>query len=545
MFRSTIISILFCIATVSSGIAQELVITPSDSIVKIDGKEYVIHSIQSKQTLFSIAKVYRVKLSSIAFDNPGVMDGIQPGQYLKIDRTLLGETTIIEATEKKLELDGGYILYNVPSKKTLYAISKEYNTTISALLDANPELADGLKVGTTIRVPVQKLLPVTQDAKVEMIGLPDMIKQEAPRIGQMVNVVLMIPFYLDQNDTLEAGFTELQGEQIFDRSEMGLHFYEGVLIALDSLSVLGYEVNIRVIDTENRPWKIQQLIKNGLLSNADLIIGPFYSKVFEAVANFGYQNCIPVVTPTIRSKRVINGNPYVFKVIPSHEKMIAQLGSYLALSDSTNNLIVHYGKADEQLLLWRFRQGLEKTDTNFVAKFPAFNVYKTGKDSLNLMLSLTKRNNVVVLSDNEARVSSLVRSLSDWSMDTYIVAYTPNSWHRFKSLDIDHFDRLRVHMPMPFFVSYESLETQLFVQRFKNTFKTEPNSFAFRGYDIAMHFIQNLDGIKQVGPEYMLGVKDKGLQNDFDWHQSAGNGMENSLARIIDYTNLNLKMATD
>ena len=545
MFRATVISTLLIVAYSCNVFAQDMVIEPSDSIVKIEGKEYLVHTVLPKQTLFSIAKVYEVKLSSIAFDNPGVMDGIQPGQYLRIDKLLLGETTVIEATEKKLELDGGYMLYEVPAKKTLYAISKEYNTTISSLLDANPELGDGLKVGMTIRIPVQKLLPVTQNEKVELIGLPDMIKQELPRRTSEANVVLMVPFYFDQNDTLEANRTELKGEQIFDRSEMGLQFYEGVLLAMDSLSKLGYVVKLKVIDTENRPWKVEQLIKNGELNNADLIIGPFYSKVFDKVAEFGYEKCIPVVTPTIKSRRIISGNPYVFKVIPSNEKMVGQLGGYLAQSDSTNNLIVHYGKSDEQILLWRFRQGLETSDTNFIAKFPAFDIYKTGKDSLNLLLSLTKRNNVVVLSDNEARVSSLVRSLSDWSLDAYVVAYAPNSWQRFKSLDIDHFDRLRVHMPMPFFVSYEDVETQLFVQKFKTVFKTEPNTFAFRGYDIAMHFIQNLDGIRDLGPEYMLGVKDKGLQNDFDWHHNSGNGLENSLARIIDYTNLDLKIATD
>jgi non-ribosomal peptide synthetase component E (peptide arylation enzyme) len=33
-----------------------------------------------------------------------------------------------------------YVLYEVPAKMTLYSVAKEHNTTVTALMAANPEL---------------------------------------------------------------------------------------------------------------------------------------------------------------------------------------------------------------------------------------------------------------------------------------------------------------------------------------------------------------------------------------------------------------------
>ena len=62
------------------GVAQDFTVEKSDSTAKIEGEFYIIHIAQPRQTLFSIAKTYEVKLSRIAFDNPGVLDGLK-GRY--------------------------------------------------------------------------------------------------------------------------------------------------------------------------------------------------------------------------------------------------------------------------------------------------------------------------------------------------------------------------------------------------------------------------------------------------------------------------------
>ena len=70
--------------------------------------------------------------------------------------------------------------------------------------------------------------------------------------------------------------------------------------------------------------------------------------------------------------------------------------------------------------------------------------------------------------------------------------------------------------------------------KFRGLYNAEPTSFAFRGYDIAMHFIRNLDGIKEMGVQYMESVQESGIQSDFGWKQLPDGGFENTKARMID-----------
>jgi ABC-type branched-subunit amino acid transport system substrate-binding protein/LysM repeat protein len=537
------------------GVAQDFTVEKSDSTAKIEDEFYIIHIAQPRQTLFSIAKAYEVKLSRIAFDNPGVLDGLKLGQPLRILKSALGETKEQQATDEAIQLDGDYMLYTVPKQKTLYAIAKEYNTTIGEIMDANPELADGLKVGSTIRIPTPKIFGDKQlvegkkEAKMEMVGLPDIIRKTTQNEAGVsksgtYNVSLMLPLHLNINDSLALKSASGQPEEIYEKSEIALQFYEGFLLALDSLKKLGYSVNLKVIDTENNSWKVSGLVEKGALKNANLIVGPFYSKVFTEVSKYALENNIPIVSPTIRSNEILTNNPLAFRIIPTEDAMMVEMGRYLSRSDSTNNLVLHYGAGEEQNLLWRFRQGLE-TAGKTPAKFPSYDMAKSGTDSLRMKLSRTKRNNLVILSNNQVKLAGLIRKISNWAEDTKIVVYAPNSWTGFKNLEIDHFDDLRIHIAVPFFVDYERVETQEFVLKFRTKFNTEPSSFAFRGYDVAMHFIRNLNGIKTDGAAYMESVEETGFQSAFGWKKLPDGGFENMRARMVDYSGLKLKLAKD
>lgn len=556
MSRCFYISVVVLLLAASRICAQEVQVMRSDSTAKIDGQVFIIHTVEPKQTLFSVAKAYEVRLSRIAFDNPGVLDGLQLGQHLRILQNAVGETREENQPKQNLEIEGNYVLYTVPPRQTLYAISKEYNTTIAAIMDANPELENGLKVGSTIRIPTPKIFgdgaATTQSSvqKMEMVGLPDIVRQEpmtkakAKSAGRIPNIILMLPLFLEVNDTMAKRMLPGEEQKIYDRSEIALQFYEGFLLAADSLHRAGYKFNVKVIDTENRPWVVKQMVEKGKLNDADLIIGPLYSKVFTEVAGYAYSNCIPIVSPTIKGDNIIADNAYVFRLLPSENAMITEMGRYLSGSDSTQNLVLHYNAADEQSMLWNFRKGLESARKK-PASFPSYNLATIGSDSLRLKLSPTKRNNLIFLSNNQVKLAGLIRKISGLAEDTYIVGYAPNTWQGYKNLEIDHFDDLRIHMPVPLHVDYENLATQHFVKKYRQKFHAEPSTFSFRGYDIAMHFIRNLDGIMEMGPEYMETVQETGLQSLFGWKRLRDGGFENTSAPIVDYTGFQLKLAKD
>ena len=220
------------------------------------------------------------------------------------------------------------------------------------------------------------------------------------------------------------------------------------------------------------------------------------------------------------------------------------MGEYLSQSDSTKNIVVYYGGGGEEKLLWNFRKGLETLGMK-PASFPTIDLSKATRDSLRNMLSLVDRNNLILLSTNEVKMASLMRAMAKWSEDAYMVGYVPSGWKSFKNVEMDYFDAYRIHRPEMFHVDYEMLEVQYFVQQFRELYKTEPSTFAFRGYDLANHLIKNLSGIHEEGPAYLEKVIESGLQTNFHWKRVADGGLENAAPKMVDYTNYQLKIATD
>ena len=53
------------------------------------------------------------------------------------------------------------------------------------------------------------------------------------------------------NDTLEAHNDTRKLSAIYPKSTTAIHYYSGVLLALDTLKSLGYSVDLKVIDVSN------------------------------------------------------------------------------------------------------------------------------------------------------------------------------------------------------------------------------------------------------------------------------------------------------
>ena len=64
-----------------------------------------------------------------------------------------------------------------------------------------------------------------------------------------VKVALLLPFYLDLNDSLK--FNSNNNKIIYPKSKVALDFYFGFQLALDSLTKLGYNIDLMLIDIPN------------------------------------------------------------------------------------------------------------------------------------------------------------------------------------------------------------------------------------------------------------------------------------------------------
>ena len=514
----------------------------SDSVVKHMGQDHYWHQVQKGETLFAISKAYKVFLSSLVFANPGVMDGIQPGQALLIPKETVAPS---DALPEPTPVDGNHIIYTVPPKMTLYSISKEYDVSIERLVEANPSLKDGLKNGMKLRIPMKGILEEAGTDHIELTGIPELIAAVERDTADPMNILLFAPFFLDENDTLVAHQKAGDPEETFPRSLVGIQFYEGLLVALDSLTRLGHRFNIKTVDTERSITKVERYVRNRALKRPDLIIGPFYKQLIKPVAKFAYNNCVPMITPTARNLESVGYNDHMIQSLPGTKTTNAEIGAFLATRNKDDNFILaHYARPEEQQLQLDFRKGFESLGTDSLPDIQVVDLEAGTYDEIKTKLSSEVPNHILVLTNNEASVSKLMRSMIGWLEDFEIILYATENWAKFKNIDVEYFDQMRLHRPDAMHVIHEDSTVISFNSKFRESFGTEPSTFALRGYDIGMKVIPLLKEELENGIYALAqGSESKGLQQSFQWRQNALGHWVNSRSFILRLNDLRLEPA--
>lgn len=112
---------------------------PADSLrlETINGKQFIIHRIEEKETLYAISKRYGVAITAILEHNPTADGGLAVDQLLKVPYVPKTKTT---ATS-------GEVIHTVVAKETLFSISKQYNVSVDEIKSWNNLSDNNLSTG--------------------------------------------------------------------------------------------------------------------------------------------------------------------------------------------------------------------------------------------------------------------------------------------------------------------------------------------------------------------------------------------------------------
>ncbi len=100
-------------------------------------QNYLTYTVQTGDTLYSIARKYNTTVNAIKELNNLTSDILRVGQVLKIPTVF----------------DDDYITYTVLPNDTLYAIARRYNTSVDAIKNLNNLTSDVLKIGQILKIP--------------------------------------------------------------------------------------------------------------------------------------------------------------------------------------------------------------------------------------------------------------------------------------------------------------------------------------------------------------------------------------------------------
>src|SRR5690606_32844660 len=115
---------------------------PTDSLgtETVEGKVYILHRVEEKETLYGISRRYGASIESIIAANPSADAGLEIGQILKVPYTGQRPRTYTRQA-------GAGGIHKVAEKETLFSISRLYGVTVDELKLWNKLTSSDLAVG--------------------------------------------------------------------------------------------------------------------------------------------------------------------------------------------------------------------------------------------------------------------------------------------------------------------------------------------------------------------------------------------------------------
>jgi LysM repeat protein len=507
------------------------------SDVSISG-DTIFHKVVKKETLYSLSKKYGLGIDQILKINPIVeKEGLETGMTVKIPYKS-GKSIETEELEKPRE--DSLRLHVVQPKETLFSLSKEYGVSIDSIQIINDGLQEGLKVGTTIRIP--KSNPKFAEFEKQDSIIQDSLKEVNWVQTKPFEIAVFLPLKLWQADTLDSLGSDVKELMIDNTSKIALNFYRGLKMAVDTLNERGVSANIHVYDTGGEVDTLKSKVENDTLQY-NLVIGPMFRSNFEWLVKHYDTLNIPMVSPVPISSKFLLSKDNVVKVHPGSGAQMVRLAQYIGNTHSDSNLVLWNSSrfSDRNLVKIarkHINQCVGQLGHDSVMEMSAYTpsksrIFTTFKDSTHYTL--------FVPSKEQAYISQLITSLNDLYLSDKGVTFTIfglNEWAGYDNLEITSYQNLDIHIPTPRYVEYDSPAVISVLKDYRELYGVDPDEFALLGYDVSHYFITLLD---EYGP-YMLSHLEKsnknGLNVKFNFVKlGAESGYENQAIYIFRYKN--------
>ena len=306
--------------------------------------QQTFHTIQAGETLYKLTQRYGVTAQHICKANPGLSaENFRIGQVIVIPaQTESSEETVINEVKSAGAVSSASTplkpkcrdMHRVERKETIYSISRLYGITEAELIAANPELrTEKLKKGKFLCIPYtsagnnqkeqeQPVSPTTIPTDNELF---DKSKKENPKIAT-IKAAVMLPFMTD-------------GSGNRDEQTRMVEYYEGFLMAVDSLKEKGVSIDIYTYDTYNNTSSVKSILAKDEMKNMNIIFGPAYPEQVKPVADFAKKNNIRLVIPFTSKGNEVFNNPSIYQINTPQSYLYSEVYEHFTRKFTNANVI--------------------------------------------------------------------------------------------------------------------------------------------------------------------------------------------------------------
>ena len=272
------------------------------------------HTIVAGETLYRLSVNYGISVQAICAANPGLdARNFRTGQVIRIpartdDNTLAtsAPTSQPQQPQQSRELRPNCRdMHKVKRKETVYSISREYGITEAELIAANPELKgdNKLKRGSFLCIPYSKETSTSSTPTPQAAPSNDELFREnsgEARQYKTLKAAVILPILPE-------------GAQRNESSRM-VEYYEGFLMAVDSLKRSGVSVDLYTYNSGPEKASLQSILARREMQDVHIIFGPLYQEHIAPLAAFAKKKGIRLVIPFTSKDNSVFRNPYIYQV---------------------------------------------------------------------------------------------------------------------------------------------------------------------------------------------------------------------------------------
>ena len=268
-------------------------------------KGETFHTIQAGETLYKLTTMYNISAKDICEANPGLSaENFRIGQVILIPQKEKEQVVTAQKPTEQSNIQGPVVprckeMHKVKRKETIFSVSREYGISEEELIAANPELKKGMKKGQLLCIPYPVATTTQPTQKEDPYAIPpsnsELFREskETPKKMSTIKAALILPFQEDKRM---------------------VEYYEGFLMAVDSLKRTGTSLDLYVYDSGKEVSTLNAILSKNEMKKMDVIFGPMHQNQIKPLSDFAKKNDIRLVIPFSQKGEEVFNNPAVYQI---------------------------------------------------------------------------------------------------------------------------------------------------------------------------------------------------------------------------------------
>lgn len=376
-------------------------------------------------------------------------------------------------------------------------------------------------------------IQVTDSVSASAATVPVAMDSVVPAQKITAHIYLLLPLQLDEH--FAADTTSSATVSVLNSAMPALHFYEGALLAADSLRAKGHAVQLSVVDFSADSATVVRKLNSLVLRDADAVVSLLPAGYNTVVGLASNRWKMPVYIFAASNTQLPERFPWIRCFIPSNQTQLRQMAAYMAEQFPASHFIAVYRDQRKENELAALFANVTDSVIGKPGSMQLFNFKNGGIAGLKNKLVKGKRNLLVIPTGDESFLSTVINGLQEVKNDYIVRLCGMPSWESFESLDPEWMQSYETIIFNGSFIDTNAPLVQSFRKEFMDEYHTEALPPAFWAWDVLQEIVRQKSGEPEEVNSLVQSGKKIRLRPVCD-----GCGLENKSVNFLKYGNYEL-----